>query len=482
MVNKPPPLLHIRATPFFPRPRTDKMPIKSGSIPLPGSLSPNHIQPVCFAFLNISRRGRHAPLPLHVGGTAVEVVSNYRYLGVHLSNNLTWSNNTSSLVRKAHQRLYFLRRLRRAGLGSSVLTSFYRCVVESVLCSSINVWHGSCSAAERKALQRVVKAAQRTSFSSDNCTVTMWEQYGIYSRTNYTLNSTTSPYNITLEQANATKKPLNIFSGCDNMVEGILFDLIVESFNVIVGLPANILVIAILIRNRHEPTTSDIFLGCLAFMDAYFGVMAPISFLNFYHWKDKKVSMALGFSYGVKDTSGPLFLSCICLDRFMAVLFPITFSRLKASKYRIGLSVFVLCLIFAYASAKAIGGIPNFEKVFTGQILVTFTWMVVCNLSILWALKRSKGAGNDKMHPMKKKAFKMVLSLLAILVCNYLPPVALFPFQDYYPPMVFPCYVQPVGFAFLNMSSSIQPLVYLSRLKKVPFLPQSIVKMLSCKE
>ncbi|KAI4878318.1 hypothetical protein NFI96_009003 [Prochilodus magdalenae] len=107
------------------------------------------------------RRGRHAHLPLHVGGSAVEVVSSYRYLGVHLSNNLTWSNNTSSLVRKAHQRLYFLRRLRRAGLGSSVLTSFYRCVVESVLCSSINVWHGSCSAADRKALQRVVKAAQR---------------------------------------------------------------------------------------------------------------------------------------------------------------------------------------------------------------------------------------------------------------------------------------------------------------------------------
>ncbi|KAI4883003.1 hypothetical protein NFI96_002046 [Prochilodus magdalenae] len=108
------------------------------------------------------RRGRHAHLPLHVGGSAVEVVFNYRYLGVHLSNNLTWSNNTSSLVRKAHQRLYFLRRLRRAGLGSSVLTSLYRCVVESVLCSSISVWHGSCSAADGKALQRVVKAAQRS--------------------------------------------------------------------------------------------------------------------------------------------------------------------------------------------------------------------------------------------------------------------------------------------------------------------------------
>ncbi|KAL6457442.1 hypothetical protein MHYP_G00344050 [Metynnis hypsauchen] len=112
--------------------------------------------------VDFRRRSTIPPLPLHIGGSAVEVVSSYRYLGVHLSNNLTWSNNTSSLIRKAHQRLYFLRRLRRAGLGSSVLTSFYRCVVESVLCSGITVWHGSCSVAERKALQSVVKAAQRT--------------------------------------------------------------------------------------------------------------------------------------------------------------------------------------------------------------------------------------------------------------------------------------------------------------------------------
>ncbi|GAA6231470.1 uncharacterized protein LOC109141784 [Lates japonicus] len=107
------------------------------------------------------RRGRHLPPPLHIGGTAVEVVSSFRYLGVHISDDLTWSTNTSCLIRKAHQRLYFLRRLRRARLGSSVLTS-YRCVVESVLSSCIIVWHGSCSAAEKKALHRVVKAAQRT--------------------------------------------------------------------------------------------------------------------------------------------------------------------------------------------------------------------------------------------------------------------------------------------------------------------------------
>ncbi|XP_076000478.1 G-protein coupled receptor 183-like [Genypterus blacodes] len=275
---------------------------------------------------------------------------------------------------------------------------------------------------------------------------------------------------------NATVKPFSVIDGCDHMLEGVHFDLTIQCFNVIVGIPANLLVIAILIQNRKEPSTSDLFLGCLAFLDAYFGVMVPLSYLNLYVWQSKRVWSSIKFSYGVKDTSGPLFLSCVCLDRFVAVVFPIAFGQLKHMKYRLGLTLLVFCLTFAYSAAKTVGGLPNFEKVFTGEILVTFSWMLVCNLSILWALKKSRGAGKDEMHPMKKKAFKVVLSMTGIVVCNYLPPVALFPFEDHYNPEVFRCYVQPVGFAFLNISSTIQPLVYLSRLEKIPFLPDAWVK------
>ncbi|XP_039518565.1 G-protein coupled receptor 183-like [Pimephales promelas] len=300
-------------------------------------------------------------------------------------------------------------------------------------------------------------------------------------RTRCTLKSNLNSANLTTDSDNSTHT-FSVFEGCEQMVSGILFDLTMQSFNVIIGIPANILVIANLINTRNEPSTSDIFLGCLAFMDTYFGFMTIIALLNLYHWKSAMGWMALKFSFGVKDTSGPLFLSCVCLDRFIAVLFPIAFGQLKDIKYRIGLSIVVLLLTFAYASAKTVGGLPNFEKVFTGEVLFAFTWMVVCNVSILWALKRSRGSGKDEMHPMKKKAFKMVLSILIIIVSNYLPPVALFPFEDHYPHKIFTCYVQPVGYAFLNISSTIQPLTYLSRLEKVPFLPDSWVKKLSCKE
>ncbi|XP_041737689.1 G-protein coupled receptor 183-like [Coregonus clupeaformis] len=305
----------------------------------------------------------------------------------------------------------------------------------------------------------------------------------LYSALNTTSLPTALPLNVMINNStvtdlmtNATFKPFNVFEGCEEMVAGILFDLTVQTFNVILGLPANILVLVILLRSRKEPSSSDIFLGCLAFMDAYFGIMVPFSYLNFYYWHSKDVWSALKFSYGVKDASGPLFLSCICLDRFVAVLFPLAYGQLKDTKYRVALSAVVLGLTFTYASAKTVGGLPNFEKVLTGTILATFAWMVLCNGAILVALKSSRGSGKDNMHPMKKKAFKMVMSVLSIIVFNYLPPVALFPFEDHYPPDTFRCLVQPVGYAFINISSSIQPIIYLSRLEKIPFLPDAWTK------
>nr|XP_046192755.1 G-protein coupled receptor 183-A-like [Oncorhynchus gorbuscha] len=295
----------------------------------------------------------------------------------------------------------------------------------------------------------------------------------LYSSLNTTSLPTALHSAVTDLVTNATVKPFSVFHGCEENVSGILFDLSVQTFNVFLGLPANILVMVILVRNRKEPSSSDIFLGCLAFMDAYFGFMVPFSYLNIYYWHSKDVWSALMFSFGVKDTSGPLFLSCICLDRFVAVLFPLSYGQLKDTKYRVSLSAVVLGLTFTYASAKTIGGLHNFEKVFTGTILATFGWMVLCNGAILVALKRSSGSGKDDMHPMKKKAFKMVKSVLSIIVFNYLPPVALFPFEDHYPPDTFRCLVQPVGYAFVNISSSIQPIIYLSRLEKIPFLPEA---------
>ena len=107
------------------------------------------------------RRAPTQHLPLTINGAAVERVSSTKFLGVHLSEDLSWSSNTASLARKAQQRLYFLRRLRRARAPVPIMRTFYRGTTESILTSCITVWYGSCTASCKKTLQRIVRAAER---------------------------------------------------------------------------------------------------------------------------------------------------------------------------------------------------------------------------------------------------------------------------------------------------------------------------------
>ncbi|KAI4901873.1 hypothetical protein NFI96_006975 [Prochilodus magdalenae] len=107
------------------------------------------------------RRTRRDHSPLHIDGSTVEIVKSTKFLGVHLAEDLTWSLNTSTITKKAQQRLYFLRRLRKAHLPPPILTTFYRGTIESILSSCITAWFGNCIASDRKSLQRVVRTAEK---------------------------------------------------------------------------------------------------------------------------------------------------------------------------------------------------------------------------------------------------------------------------------------------------------------------------------
>lgn len=70
-------------------------------------------------------------IPVNIQGLDIQMVTTYKYLGVHL-NKLDWSNNTEVLYKKG-QSLHLLRRLRSFGMCSLLLKSFYNTVVASVV-------------------------------------------------------------------------------------------------------------------------------------------------------------------------------------------------------------------------------------------------------------------------------------------------------------------------------------------------------------
>ncbi len=106
------------------------------------------------------RRQSREHTPITIDKTPVEWVNSFKFLGIHITEDLTWSVHTNAVLKKSHQRLFFLRRLRKFGMSPSILRSFYSCTVESILTGCITAWFGNSTAGNRKALQTVVRTAR----------------------------------------------------------------------------------------------------------------------------------------------------------------------------------------------------------------------------------------------------------------------------------------------------------------------------------
>ncbi len=100
------------------------------------------------------RRQSREHTPITIDKTPVERVSSFKFLCVHITEDLTWSAHTDAVLKKAHQHLFFLRRLRKFGTSPRILRSFYTCTVESILTGCITAWFGNSTAGNRRALQR----------------------------------------------------------------------------------------------------------------------------------------------------------------------------------------------------------------------------------------------------------------------------------------------------------------------------------------
>ncbi len=68
------------------------------------------------------RRNPPALPPLTIMNSTVTAVESFRFLGTTISQDLKWHNHIVSIMKKAQQRLYFLRQLRKFNLPQELLT------------------------------------------------------------------------------------------------------------------------------------------------------------------------------------------------------------------------------------------------------------------------------------------------------------------------------------------------------------------------
>ena len=98
---------------------------------------------------------------LTVESENLEVVNQCKLLGVVLTSDLKWNENTKHLVKRANSRMEILRKLSSFNPPISDMLTIYKLYIRSILEQSCVIWHSSLSEENKEDLERVQKNALR---------------------------------------------------------------------------------------------------------------------------------------------------------------------------------------------------------------------------------------------------------------------------------------------------------------------------------
>ena len=100
-------------------------------------------------------------LKLSVGNSneQLEVVEQYKLLGIVVQSDLRWFANTQYMCSRGYARLWMLRRLKLVGANTEELLDVYQKQVRSMMELAVPVWEPNLTVAESMQIERVQKAA-----------------------------------------------------------------------------------------------------------------------------------------------------------------------------------------------------------------------------------------------------------------------------------------------------------------------------------
>ncbi len=107
------------------------------------------------------RKNKEEISPIVINGENVEIVNEYKYLGCIVNNKLSSDDHVNRVSKKANQRMFFVRKLKKIGVNKKILSLFYKSTVESIMSFCIVNWFGSCTNIVKRKFKRIVKCAKR---------------------------------------------------------------------------------------------------------------------------------------------------------------------------------------------------------------------------------------------------------------------------------------------------------------------------------
>ncbi|XP_063077047.1 P2Y purinoceptor 8-like [Engraulis encrasicolus] len=192
-----------------------------------------------------------------------------------------------------------------------------------------------------------------------------------------------------------------------------------------VGIPASVWLLWVLVQRQRSGTSNDIYVVNLTVMDLFYNVGTAPSMINYIAFRNHAFVLLDEILYSFSAIGRPLFMTCMCMDCFMAVVYPITYMKMKRYRYRL------LSCAAVWGITPCIGTINAF--IWYSPIPGALYWLLVptiaiCDLAILYTLRKPDPSGRSDVHPQKQRALQTITNSFVMTLVCYLPLMAMGPF------------------------------------------------------
>ncbi|XP_067280810.1 chemokine XC receptor 1-like [Pseudorasbora parva] len=240
------------------------------------------------------------------------------------------------------------------------------------------------------------------------------------------------------------------------------------SINFLFGLPIHSYVVWLIITGSG--VASEFFILNLSVCEI--GNCLDCLFFLQINWISVLAPLALFFQ-GLCMTGRPLFQCLMCVERYLAVVHPVTFLKYKPLRYRVicctAAWIIILVSCAVCLTTLMLINIKAHTLFFSLQFLLFLSIQLFCLVAVLRALKQSgpgeRGRERKEENHMKRRAFYLILITTVNMVVTYVPimisGVFIILLNQYNLSFWAP------GLVCFVLASFVQPVLYLHRTRKL---------------
>lgn len=243
------------------------------------------------------------------------------------------------------------------------------------------------------------------------------------------------------------------------------------SINIILGLPVHSYVLWLICSGKGSGIVPEFFSLNLTVCEILFSLgsavfIAAMKFPTLVH--------IIFFFVAQPSTARPLINCVICIERYLAVLYPVTFLRYKPLRYRLACSAVIWVTVLALAMFCRFILLSNNMYVFLCVYLPLYSVLLFiksfCSIAIFRALNVSgpgeKGNEHEEANHIKRKAMTVILIITAAMFIQYTPIYLIGIFYRTLSAAQFQLY-WCIGTVIAMIMAYVSPLLYIHRIRSL---------------